>query len=145
MKTKDLTPAFLAALSAPTTWNPTTVGKLLAELGPRLGLRFHWDSGAGIEWMELQGDNPASCVAVWVNAPLAFVTLDVDTELVQTLEHQGVAVVKVPSWRDTAYSIDPQAIRDAGMTPQIKHFWHASEDAVSPEAFCIGNLIWATE
>ncbi len=83
--------------------------------------------------------------AVWVNAPIAFISPKVDDEMVQALERYGATLVRVRKWDEVAYRIDSQAVRDAGRTPWQKDSWHASDDAVSRAAFSIADLIWATE
>jgi hypothetical protein len=142
---QDLTHAFLAALAAPAPWDLKRIGANLIAVGTRLGLQFYWDGGVGSYWMEFWDNATDRHGAVWVNAPIAFVSPAVDDEMVQALKRYGATLVSVPKWDEIAYRIDPQAVRDAGTTPWAKDFWHATDDVVSRAAFSIADLIWATE
>lgn len=142
---QDLTPAFLAALASPVLWDLNRIGARLIEVGTRLGLRFYWDGGGGSEWMEFW-DNPTNRHgAVWMNAPIGFVSPQVDDEMVQALQRYGATLVSVPTWNEVAYRIVPRTIRTVGTTSRVQHFWHAIDDAVSQAAFSIADLIWSTE
>jgi hypothetical protein len=141
----DLTPAFLAALASPAPWDLNRIGADFIEVGTRLGLQFYWDGGGGSEWMEFWDNSTNRHGAVWMNAPIAFVSPAVDDEMVQALQRYGATLVSVPNWVEIAYSIDPHAIRAVGTTSRVQHFWHAIDDVVSQAAFSIADLIWSTE
>ena len=142
---QDLTPAFLAALASPVSWDLNRIGAQLIEVGTRLDLQFYWDGGGGSEWMEFWDHATDRHGAVWMNAPIAFISPTVDDEIVQALERYGATLVSVPRWDKVAYRIDPQAIRDVGTMSRVQHFWHSTDDAVSRAAFSIAELIWATQ
>lgn len=142
---QDLTPAFLAALASPVPWDLNRIGAHLIEVGTRLGLRFSWDGGGGSEWMEFWDNATDRHGAVWMNAPIAFVSPKVDDAMVQALQRYGATLVSVPTWDEVAYRIDPLAVRAVGTTARVQHFWHDIDDAVSRGAFSIADIIWSTE
>jgi hypothetical protein len=137
---QDLTRLFVKALERRAEWDPRVVARDLTTLLHDMDAYVDWDSGAGEDWISVRNSADELLAFVWTRAPLAFVFPPAAPALDPFLVERGVVVEPVVDWGAPDFSIDRQAVRDAG----FPYFWPTGPEDAPTTGFSMLDLWSAT-
>ena len=138
---QDLTDAFVRALARRNTWNPEQTATVVRRLAQQVGGTFKWSQAAGEDWMYLFDGAEDLQALIWTPAPLVIATPEGVATLRALLAANAVEVIEIADWDAPDYSIDPEAVRAAG----VPDFWLEEVDVTHTVGFSIMDLRWNIE